>query len=92
MNQLDDTLSRLSQLPMPEAMEFIEENVFIALAIRQRDAAASRPLMGVAVIVALGLGVAGGSLLSGPAVAASSLSPLAPASVLAPSSLLDSAR
>jgi hypothetical protein len=86
---LDSAFAQLSQMPSPKAIGSLDDAVLASLAERQQDNAAARPLMGIAAMMALGIGVVGGSVVSDPAGAAKPLSPFAPASTLAPSTLLD---
>jgi len=87
---LDEALGRLSAAPVPPGLAEIEDKVFAR--VREDAAYAAQAthrlrIGAVAVIAALGLGVAVG----GPVTAATSpntLSPFGPSSPLAPSTLL----
>lgn len=70
------------------ALAALDDRIIGALAVRRQEAAATRRLMAFAAFVSLGGGIVAGSAVSQPAMA-SPLSPLAPASALAPSVLLD---
>jgi hypothetical protein len=85
---MDDLLKRLSDAPLPAALWQIDDAIIAAWSAEQRERAANSRVLSAAALVALGLGVAGGSLSSAPAQAASSLSPFA-TTALAPSDLLD---
>lgn len=88
MIDLDQSLDRLANIPVPEGLAMIDDAILASLPVHREDAKLGSRLMGVAGIVALAIGIAGGSFTSGPAVAAQPLSPFAPASALAPSTLL----
>lgn len=85
---MDDLLKRLSDAPLPAALGQIDDAIIAAWLAEQRERATNSRVLSAAALVALGLGVAGGSLSSAPAQAASSLSPFA-TTALAPSDLLD---
>jgi hypothetical protein len=89
VTDIDLALARLGQVPVPVELAAIDDAVLTGVARRQREAAVAPRLMGVAGALALGLGIAGGSLSSSDPASAQSLSPFAPANVLAPSTLLD---
>lgn len=86
---MDDELRILSRVDLPAALDALDDRVIRALGVRRREAAVLRRAMTLAAFLSLGGGVVAGSMVSRPAVAASALSPLAPASALAPSMLLD---
>lgn len=85
---MDNMLKRLGEVPLPAALGQIDDAIIAAWSVEQRERAATSRIVSAAVLVALGLGLAGGSLSSVPAQAASSLSPFA-TTELAPSDLLD---
>lgn len=85
---MDHMLKRLREAPLPAALGQIDDAIIAAWSAEQRDRAATARILSAAALVALGLGFAGGSLLSAPAQAAPSLLPFAMAA-LAPSDLLD---
>lgn len=89
MPDIDQALHRLGTLPVPSGLTEIDEAIFEGLERRQRDAAASPRLMGVAAALALGVGIAGGGLSGGAPAIAQPMSPFAPDNPLAPSTLLD---
>ncbi|WP_144243975.1 hypothetical protein [Sphingopyxis sp. MWB1] len=85
---LTGQLSMLGKAPLPDALDALDDRVLGALETRRREAAAMRRMLAIAAFVSLGGGMVAGSVLPGPAVAASPLTPLAPASPLAPAALL----
>lgn len=85
---MDEELRILNGVDMPAALDALDDRIIGALAIRRHEATATRRLMAFAAFLSLGGGIVAGSAVSQPAMA-SPLSPLAPASVLAPSVLLD---
>lgn len=87
---MDDELRILNAAEMPAALDALDARVLHALAVRRREAAAMRRTMALAALVSLGGGVVAGSAFVPVAVAASPLTPLVPASPLAPSTLLGS--
>ncbi|MBN8845629.1 MAG: hypothetical protein J0H88_20515 [Sphingomonadales bacterium] len=86
---MDDDLRKLNTAAMPSALDALDDRVLAALAVRKGEAAATRRLMAVAALVSLGGGMVAGSVFVPTAVAASPLTPLIPASPLAPSTILD---
>ena len=86
---MDDEFRKLHAAAMPSALDALDDRVLAALAVRKREAAATRRLMAVAALFSLGGGMVAGSLFVPSAVAASPLTPLIPASPLAPSTLLE---
>lgn len=91
MRDLDEMLDRLSAAPLPARLIAIDDAVFLQFADRQAGAAPlSGGMIGLAVVAALGMGVAGAVVPGNPAEAAPSLSPFGAPAALAPSSLLDS--
>lgn len=85
---MDDTLKRLGEVALPAALGRIDDAILAAWSAEQRERATQSRVLSAAALVALGLGLAGGSLSSAPAQAAPSLSPFA-MTTLAPSDLLD---
>ncbi|GEM_PF-651935 len=85
---MDEELRILKAGDLPAALDALDDRIIGALAVRRQEAAATRRLMAFAAFVSLGGGIVAGSAVSQPAMA-SPLSPLAPASALAPSVLLD---
>lgn len=86
---MDEEFRKLNRAALPPALETLDDRVLAALAVRKTEAAATRRLMAVAALFSLGGGMVAGSLFVPSAVAASPLTPLIPASPLAPSTLLD---
>lgn len=89
MTDIDLMLARLRQAPVPPGLAAIGDAVLAGAARRQHEAALAPRLMGIAGALALGLGIAGGSLSSSDPASAQSLSPFATGGALAPSTLLD---
>jgi hypothetical protein len=87
---MDDELRILNAADMPADLDALDARVLNALRLRRREAVAMRRTMAFAALVSLGGGVIAGSAFVPAAVAASPLTPLVPASPLAPSTLLDS--
>lgn len=86
---MDKELRIFNRIDLPAALDALDDRIMGALAIRRREAVATRRLMALAAFVSLGGGMVVGSAVSQPAVAASPLSPFGPPSALAPSTLLD---
>ena len=86
---MDEEFRKLNRAALPPALETLDDRVLAALAVRKAEAAATRRLMMVAALFSLGGGMVAGSLFVPSAVAASPLTPLIPASPLAPSTLLE---
>ena len=87
---LDEALGRLSAAPTPPGLAEIEGRVFAR--VREEAAFAAQTMNrfrigAVAVVMALGLGVAAGSSVTATA-SPNALSPFSPSSPLAPSTLL----
>mgnify|MGYP003577774512 CR=1 FL=1 len=80
---MDDEFRKLHAAAMPSALVALDDRVLAALAVRKREAAATRRLMAVAALVSLGGGMIGGSIFVPTAVEANPLTPLIPASPLA---------
>ena len=94
VTDIDHALARLGQAPVPAGLAAIDDAVLTGVTRRQQEVALAPRLMGLAGTLALGLGIAGGSLsISDPAnsdpASAQSLSPFATSNALAPSTLLD---
>ena len=89
MPDLDQTLRRLGDLPVPDGLAGIDDAVFAGLAQRRREAVGVSRMMSLAAAFALLLGVAGGGLFGGDPASARPLSPFSPNNPLAPSTLLD---
>lgn len=86
---IDAALRRLAAGDHP-GLAAIEESVMARIHDRRRsDAAFGAPMMAMAALGAIALGVTAGTLQSAPAAAAS-LSPFGPSNPLAPSTLLAS--
>ncbi len=85
---MDKELRILKAGDMPTAFDALDDRIIAALAGRRKEAATTRRLMAFAAFLSLGGGIVAGSAVSQPAMA-NPLSPLAPASALAPSLLLD---
>ena len=88
MRSLDDMLDSLGRMPVPE-LASLDDTVMAGLARRRQEAAFTPRLMGFAGALALGLGIAGGSLSNSDPASAQSLSPFASPNALAPSTLLE---
>lgn len=86
---MDEEFRKLSAAALPAALDALDDRVLAALVVRRAEAAATRRLMAVAALFSLGSGMVAGSVFVPNAVAASPLTPLIPASPLAPSTLLD---
>ena len=86
---MDDELRILNAAAMPAALDALDDRILHMLAIRQRDASAMGRMVALAAFISLGGGVVAGSVFVPSPVAARSLTPLAPVSSLAPSTLLD---
>ena len=86
---MDAEFRKLNRAGLPPALETLDDRVLAAFAVRKAEAAATRRLMAVAALFSLGGGMVAGSLFVPSAVAASPLTPLIPASPLAPSTLLE---
>lgn len=79
---MDDQLKILQNVDAPEALADLDEDIFAALAERQRESAAMRHMMIFAAFLSLGVGVVAGGVMPRPAVAAGPISALVPASPL----------
>lgn len=88
MDDLDRALNGLRGLPLPERLGTLEANVMGRIvAEREARALTAAPVLGVAAVVALGLGMAGAVLPGSPAQAAP-VGAFGNGSSLAPSTLL----
>jgi hypothetical protein len=85
---LDQTLRRLGEMPVPAGLAGIDDAVFAGLALKRQEAAGVSRMMSVAAAFALVLGIAGGGMLGGDPAVAEPLSPFSPDTPLAPSTLL----
>lgn len=91
MNSLDQMLESLGDAPMPPRLMAIDNAVFAELAARQSGAASlPRGMVGLAVVAALGMGLAGAVVPGTRADASPGLTPFGAPAALAPSTLLDS--
>lgn len=88
MIDLDHSLNKIANMPVPAKLADIDNAVFASLSIRHTDSRRGTRLMGVAGVAALALGIVGGSFASGPALASGGPAPFASATALAPSTLL----
>ncbi|KTE16583.1 hypothetical protein [Sphingopyxis sp. H115] len=79
---MDDELRILAGAATPAALAALDDRVLDALAARRREAALLNRMMALAAFVSLGGGVLAGSSFSTAAVAASPMTPLAPATPL----------
>lgn len=86
---MDDELRILNAADMPADLDALDARVLNALAARRRDGIAMRRTIALAALVSLGGGIVAGSTFVPAAVAASPITPLVPASPLAPYMLLD---
>lgn len=86
MSNLDDMLAQIGNAPLPSRLAMMDEAVFAGLAQYDRSSAAKS--FGIAVVVALAVGVVGAGLPGTPAVAAPTATPFGVPSALVPSSLL----
>lgn len=89
MPDLDHALRRLGNLPAPLELVGIDNAVFAGLSRRRQELLISRRLMAGTAALALMIGVAGGGVVGSVEASAKPLSPFAPDSPLAPSTLLD---
>ena len=89
MTDIDLALARLGQAPVPAGLAAIDDAVLTGLTRRRQELALAPRLMGLAGTLALGLGIAGGSIATSDPASAQSLSPFAASTALAPSTLLD---
>ena len=91
MNHLDDMLAGLSAAPLPTRLIMIDDAVLAQLSKRQSNAAPlSGSMIGLVLVTALGIGIAGAVFPTAPAQASRTISPFGALAALAPSTLLDS--
>ena len=91
MNHLDNMLAGLSTAPVPTRLLAIDDAVLAQLAERQANVGPlSGNMIGLVVVTALGMGIAGAVFPSAPALASRTISPFGAPAALAPSTLLDS--
>lgn len=88
MRNLDDMLVSLARMPVPELAP-LDDAVMAGLARRRQEAILAPRLMGLAASLALGLGIAGGSISGSSPASAQPGTPAAFSTALAPSTLLD---
>ncbi|WP_428680672.1 hypothetical protein [Sphingopyxis sp.] len=86
---MDEEFRKLNAAALPSALDALDDRVLFALSVRKAETAATRRMMAVAALCSLGGGMVAGGLFMPGAVSASPLTPLIPASPLAPSALLD---
>ena len=89
MTDIDLALARLGQALVPSGLAAIDDAVLIGVTRRQQEVALAPRLIGLAGTLALGLGIASGSVVNSVPAAAQSFSPFATPNALAPSTLLD---
>lgn len=89
-DMMDDFLKQLRRAPPSGLLEGLDDRVMAMLAVRQREATGAQRFMALAAMMSLGGGAFAGMAMGEPAVAARPLSPFAPVTALAPSTLLDS--
>ena len=90
MYDLDRTLQQLRTLPVPTRLAALEGDVMIRIdAERSASALTTGPALGLAAVLALGIGIGAATLPGGSAEAART-SPFAAGASLAPSTLLAS--
>ena len=91
MSSLDEMLGKLRARPLPSRLMAIDDAVLSQLAERRAGAAPlSGGMIGLAVVTAMGMGLAGAVVPGTRAEAVPSLSPFGAPADLAPSTLLDS--
>lgn len=91
MNSLDQMLESLGEATVPARLMLIDNAVLSELAARQTGASSlSSGMAGLAIVAALGMGLAGAMVPGTRAEASPSLSPFGAPVALAPSTLLDS--
>ncbi|OYZ15788.1 MAG: hypothetical protein B7Y35_06940 [Sphingomonadales bacterium 28-64-96] len=90
MDDLDEALHRLRAQPVPRRLAALETDVLMRIDIERRARALnSGPALGLAAVLALGVGI-GAAILPGGSAVAAPASPLVAGSALAPSTLLAS--
>ena len=88
MDEIDRALQHLQYLPVPEQLASLERKVMARIdAERETAKLTAGPALGVAAVVALGLGMAG-AILPGTSAQAATTSVFGYAESLAPSTLL----
>lgn len=88
MDDLDRALQQLRTLPVPTSLAAIDKDVLMRIdAERSASAVTTGPALGLAAVLALGIGMGTAMLPAGSAQAAPT-SPLAAGTSLAPSTLL----
>ena len=91
MNSLDQMLEDLGAAPIPSRLMSIDDAVLAELAKRQAGAASlSSGMLGLAVVAAVGMGLAGAVVPGTRVEAKPNQSPFGAPAALAPSTLLDS--
>ena len=91
MNDIDDVFAGLRAAPLPTRLMTIDDVVLAQLSERQANAAPlSGSMIGLVLVTALGMGIAGAVFPSAPAQASRTISPFGAPAGLAPSTLLDS--
>ncbi len=91
MSGLDEMLDGLRAAPLPPRLMVIDNAVLSQIAERRASAGPlSGGMIGLAVVAALGMGLAGAVVPGTRAEAAPNLSPFGAPAALAPSTLLDS--
>jgi hypothetical protein len=86
---MDEEFRKLNAAALPPALDALDDRVLVALSARKAETAATRRMMAVAALFSLGGGMVAGGIFMPSAVSASPLTPLIPASPLAPSAILD---
>ncbi|GGE12789.1 hypothetical protein GCM10011529_18960 [Polymorphobacter glacialis] len=88
MDDLDRALQQLRTMPVPISLESLESDVLMQIdAERSASAVTAGPALGLAAILALGIGI-GAAILPGGSAEAAQTSPFAAGANLAPSTLL----
>ena len=86
---MDNYLRQLRQTPPDRLLAGLDERVMGALVVRRKEAGMAQRFMVLAALISLGGGALAGVSTGEHASAARPLSPFAPATALAPSTLLD---
>ncbi len=90
---LNETLlAEMRDLPMPDTLHLIDDAVLAGLRERLQMGSVSRAALGACGAIALGIGLASGTMISAPAIASEAPLALTSASALAPSNLLDGSK
>lgn len=87
-DMMDGILRQLRSVPLDGSLDGLDDRVMAALAVQRREARATQRATALAAVISLMVGGVAGISMTEPA-AARPLSPLAPVTALAPSSLLD---